>query len=114
MKRKRLRTSRIFTRIHNNIIEDLYYYVFFLGLEIVPISLNRQRFKRWEYAFESAAHSGNLEMLDWLYQRKCPWDPAELGNLHVLKWLHKRHCPWDLLALHAAVCTGNLDVAEWF
>jgi len=48
-----------------------------------------------------AARGGDREVLEWLHNTGCPWDPttcwmaARAGNLDVLQWARARGCPWN-------------------
>ena len=48
---------------------------------------------------ESAADNGNLMMLKWLKEKKCPWGEdtfyfaAKRGSLENIKWLKENECP---------------------
>ena len=44
---------------------------------------------------------GNLEVLKWAWEHRCPWGSsacyraAQYGNLEVLQWARDRGCEWD-------------------
>jgi hypothetical protein len=70
--------------------------------------------------FSYVAEFGNLEMLEWLYEKKCPWNSdtctfaARAGQLDALKWLHERKCKLKEFGIStAAVVSGNLEMVEW-
>ena len=47
------------------------------------------------------ALNGNLELLEFLRGKGCPWDEftcsraARKGHLECLKYAHENGCPWD-------------------
>ncbi len=67
----------------------------------------------------SAAHSGNLELLQWLRANGCAWDAdtcsnaARNGHLHVLKWARANGCEWSSYACACAAGAGRLDMLQW-
>ena len=46
-----------------------------------------------------AACSGNLELVQWLQGKGCPWDKnacswaVDQGHVEVLRWLRENGCP---------------------
>jgi hypothetical protein len=77
---------------------------------------------RWSYDMMmclNAAEAGNLELLTWLRQQKCPWNVqtanalAARGDLQTLKWAKKNKCPWDKSTAAYAAASGNLDLLKW-
>jgi hypothetical protein len=67
----------------------------------------------------SAAHSGQLEALQWLRQRGCAWDActcsaaARGGHLAVLQWARANGCAWDAGTCTEAARGGHLAVLQW-
>ena len=51
--------------------------------------------------FTFATKCENMELLEWLVEKKCPWDEtatrsaASMGNSEMLKWLIDKGCPCD-------------------
>jgi len=69
-----------------------------------------------------AAGAGDLDLLRWLRQRRCPWDEractsaAAGGHLDVLRWLRSQSppCPWGGCAVwRSAAGAGQLAVLQW-
>lgn len=71
-----------------------------------------------------AAQSGNIEMLEYCYQRdESLFDKSipkiSLRNkdkdqaLEVLKWLRQTNCPWDNWTCSSAAENDNLKALEW-
>jgi len=64
-----------------------------------------------------AAKQGNVPLLEWLREKKCPWGPkacalaAKRGRLDLLKWLRERNCPWDEFAF-LTQHEGHLEVLK--
>lgn len=50
-----------------------------------------------------AAKYGQLNVLQWLREKGCPWsrlncdDAASGGHLSCPQWLREKGCPWDQL-----------------
>lgn len=69
--------------------------------------------------FEAAASKGNLDVMKWLKEKKCPWNAwtfyyaSEHDNLVNMKWLRENGCPWNEEAFVAAARHGNLDNMKW-
>ena len=69
---------------------------------------------------QTAAASGNLDVLMYLRSLDCPWSEtiylaaAEHGHLDILKWAESHNCPWDNSDLFPAAAKGsNRDVYQW-
>ncbi len=88
------------------------------------ISLVRWYHERLHYPLTSkssavAASGGNLAMLQWLREKRCPWDSgtcfdaAEGGHLEVLQWAHANGCPWNEWTCTAAAEGGHLEALQW-
>ena len=49
------------------------------------------------------ARNGNVELLKFLHEERCPWDfwtcsyAAKNGHLECLKYAHENRCPWGPL-----------------
>ena len=65
------------------------------------------------------AYDGNLELLQFLRAKGCPWDEdtclnaAKNGQLECLKYAHENGCPWDEITCHYAVENGNLECLKY-
>jgi hypothetical protein len=71
-----------------------------------------------------AAFYGRLQLLQWLRERRCPWEDTKVlcnaaasGSVEMLTWLQSVTAPWadDLqgeLLIEAAV-NDELDAAKW-
>ena len=78
-----------------------------------------------EEIFEVAALSGNVELLDYLYQNNCPFDSSENMYSKVLdqrdkdkallaiKWLRRHNFPWDEETCASAASNKNLSALKW-
>jgi hypothetical protein len=68
-----------------------------------------------------AAKTGQLSLLQWLmeFPERCVLssevcaDAAEHGHLHVLQWLRERKCPWDVSTCAMAAKNGHLELLKW-
>ena len=68
-----------------------------------------------------AALGGQLEMLQWLRAKGCPWGTlastwaAQRGQLEVLQWMRAQDppCPWNSNICDKAAKFGHLDVLRW-
>jgi len=66
-----------------------------------------------------AAASGNLELVQWLYDHNAPINGDEFecaassGNIEMLDWLYDNGFVLDYYAYRGAICAGNIDVCEW-
>ncbi|KAL6067975.1 Ankyrin repeat domain containing protein [Balamuthia mandrillaris] len=66
-----------------------------------------------------AAAGGHLQVLQWLREKKSPWDEATTaaaakgGHLEVLKWAWQNGCPWDEGLLQAAAKNDHLETFVW-
>ena len=60
------------------------------------------------------AYDGNLELLQFLRAKGCPWDEwtctyaAKNGQLECLKYAHENGCPWDKWTCSWAAKKGHL------
>ena len=70
----------------------------------------------------TAAECGNLELLQYLHSRKCPWDgwyclmlAACRGHLHMLQWMcdNEPSCIWDDDMSDAAAQRDQAEVLLW-
>ena len=72
-------------------------------------SENKKRF------CEQMAFNGNIELLQYLHKRGCPWNEwackaaAQNGHLECLKYLHEKGCPWDEYSCSNAARNGHLE-----
>eukprot|EP00588_Corethron_pennatum_P020430 CAMPEP_0194332666 /NCGR_PEP_ID=MMETSP0171-20130528/59922_1 /TAXON_ID=218684 /ORGANISM="Corethron pennatum, Strain L29A3" /LENGTH=51 /DNA_ID=CAMNT_0039094613 /DNA_START=21 /DNA_END=173 /DNA_ORIENTATION=+ len=41
------------------------------------------------------------------------WGAAKGGHLAVLQWLREKRCPWNSLTCMGAAKGGNLEVLQW-
>ncbi len=77
------------------------------------------RYPLLKTTFRNAARSGNLELLRWLQEKRCPWSLATSqaaageGHIHVLQWAHANGCPWNEWACANAAWGGHLSVLQW-
>ena len=69
-----------------------------------------------EGMMDDAASSGNLQVIQWLRGKGCPWSyltcylAVENGRVEVLRWARENGCPWDAEARHkAAAKLGYTD-----
>ena len=87
--------------------------------DIVIYLIEECSFKLDETTFSSAAISGNMELLKWLYENKCPWNEdacssaAIQKDLEILKFLREKGCPWDRYTTGNALMNGNPIIAKW-
>ena len=64
---------------------------------------------------EHMARNGNLELLEYLRVKGCPWDvwtcfnAASGGHLECLKYAHDKGCPWDEETCSGAAYGGHLE-----
>src|SRR3989344_8989824 len=71
------------------------------------------------FDFREAAESGDMEAVQYLYKRNCPWNDivsacaARGGHLLVLQWLIARGCPWSYVGYVVANANGQTKVVEW-
>lgn len=81
-----------------------------IGLQSRDSSLRLMRY---------TAEKGNLEVMQWLRSRGCPWDESACsaaagnGHLEMLQWLREHKCPWDSQTTLAAAKGGHLGVIQW-
>ena len=60
------------------------------------------------------AENGNLELLQFLHEKGCPWDEwtcseaANFGHLECLKYLHENGCPWNEYTCLNAARNGHI------
>lgn len=75
-----------------------------------------------EYDFDpctEAVSNGNLNLLKWLHDHKCPWNEdicstaALNGNLEILKYLHENKCFWNEFTCQSAAKYGHLDCLQY-
>merc|ERR1712159_781309 len=65
------------------------------------------------------ARKGNLELLQFLHEKGCPWDKetcrhaAYYGHLEFLKYAHENGCPWDYMTCSNAACNGHLECLKY-
>jgi hypothetical protein len=72
----------------------------------------------------SAAASGQLQLLQWLRERLCPWDESVVlenaalgGNVNMLIWMQQHTAPWSQVTLQrmlsAAAIALRLPAVKW-
>lgn len=75
-----------------------------------------------ERTFRVAAREGNFEIMEWLYERGCPFTgvgqrgfcgAALNGNLENMKWMKARDDTWDEQIFQSAAMNGNLENMKW-
>jgi hypothetical protein len=72
------------------------------------------------FAFNLNLRPCSLDVLQWLRERRCPWNAttcewaAAKGHLVMLQWLREHHCPWGEgnVCLRAAM-GGHLELLKW-
>jgi hypothetical protein len=75
--------------------------------------------KRRERFCERMALNGNLELLQVLRGKGCPWnewtcsDAAENGHLECLKYAHENGCPWNKHTCFEAAKNGHLECLKY-
>ena len=68
---------------------------------------------------EQMAWNGNLELLEVLREKGCPWDgwtccyAAENGHLECLKYAHENGCPWNEFTCSYAARYGQLECLQY-
>ena len=68
---------------------------------------------------DETARKGNLELLQYLHEKGCPWDvgacysAAGEGQLECLKYLHENGCPWGQLTCISAARGGHLECLKY-
>ncbi len=68
---------------------------------------------------EQMAYDGNLELLQFLRAKGCPWDEdtclnaAKNGQLECLEYAHENGCPWDETTCKYAVQNGHLECLKY-
>ena len=68
---------------------------------------------------EQMAYDGNLELLQFLRAKGCPWDEdtclnaAKNGQLECLKYAHENGCPWDETTCKYATIYGHLECLKY-
>ena len=68
----------------------------------------------------ATAEAGNLELLQLLRQRGCPWTASDIcckaaagGHLEVLHWARINGCDWNEETCTRAAENGHLEVLQW-
>ena len=88
-------------------------------LELVRWLVQEQDFAMDPLVMRNAAHSGNLDLVQWLRAEGCKWDvrvsaaAAWRGKLEVLQWLRANGCPWHGGTCHHAVDQGHVELLRW-
>ena len=65
------------------------------------------------------AEKGNLELLQFLHEKGCPWDEetctgaAQYGSLKCLQYAHENGCPWDEKTCSNAAKYGSLECLKY-
>lgn len=69
------------------------------------------------YNYEEVAGSGNLRLLKWLnitnFRPELFRSAIEGGNIEMLEWLLSKQCPWKHIYFNIAAKNGNLDILKW-
>lgn len=72
-----------------------------------------------EWAFALAVQKEQIEVINWLYHHKAPWDwmvcsnAAATGNLELLKWLKVLGAPWDWMTCAMARHYKHKELYQW-
>lgn len=81
---------------------------------------HENRCPQWDARVPSCAiENGNLDMLEWIYNRGCKMNvyvfymAAKYNHLHILKWLKNKNIPWGLWVYNGGVQSGNIDILNW-
>jgi hypothetical protein len=67
----------------------------------------------------SAARGGQLDALQWLRVKGCPWDEnttataAQYGHLDLLEWAYHRGCVCSSKVMDRAAASGHLPIVQW-
>ena len=75
--------------------------------------------ERRERFCSEMAEKGNLELLQVLRGKGCPWNErtcglaAAKGHLECLKYLHENGCPWDEVTCSNAAKNGHLECLRY-
>jgi len=69
-------------------------------------------------AVQNFKTSRNFEILEFLYEKGCPWDEKTMHlavdvGLEVVKWLHERGCPWKESATYSAAQLGHFEILKY-
>jgi hypothetical protein len=70
-------------------------------------------------ACDQAAATGQLELLQQLYQQGAPWCAdtsrvaATAGHLTIIQYLHEHGCPWDEDACYGAEKGDHMNVLQY-
>ena len=65
------------------------------------------------------ARNGNVELLQFLRGKECPWDSwtchyaALNGHLECLQYAHENGCPWDETTCKYAALNGHLECLKY-
>ena len=68
---------------------------------------------------EQMALNGNLELLQFLHEKGCPWDEVTCdnaalnGHLECLKYAHENGCPWDERTCFWAAKRNHLECLKY-
>ena len=68
---------------------------------------------------ERMARNGNVELLQHLHEKGCPWDiwtcyeAAKYGHLECLKYAHENGCPWGKKTCSDAAENGHLECLKY-
>ena len=68
---------------------------------------------------EEMVLSGNLVLLQYLYEKGCPWDEgtcaaaASRGHFEILKYAHENGCPWNEWVCSSAARGGHLECLKY-
>lgn len=70
-------------------------------------------------ACKKAARAGDLDILQWLRLKGCPWNAGVCfsatkgGHLRLLEWARGVGCPWSEWATANAAQRGDVDMLTW-
>ena len=76
-------------------------------------------FEEKERFCSKMAWNGNLELLEVLREKGCPWDDwtcsnaAQNGHLECLKYAHENGCPCDRWTCYYAAFNGHLECLKY-
>jgi len=72
-----------------------------------------------EHTFSSAATTGRIDVLEWLYENKCPYhkwscvNAIRYNRFDSLKWLREHGCKWDGETVKAAAEYGHVEILKY-
>jgi hypothetical protein len=84
-----------------------------------PEKINQEKIKLTSYLFNVATLYGNIKLMKWLKENRCPWNyctfsfATQHGNLENMKWLLDIKCSLDSSIFYYAAGHGNLENMKW-